>query len=94
MTESSVCDIYYCVPLVSVFCDGRVEAGDGYNVVWADKQGSHSPDSPAVIVQDWDGFGKIILSLTNQMKLVKAQSGRLTSCYSLLYFCLSTQSAD
>lgn len=65
MTETSVCDIYCCVPPVSVFCDGRVEAGDGCDGVWADKQGSHSPDSPAVIVQDWEGFGKIIIILIN-----------------------------
>lgn len=41
------------VPLVCVFCDGRIEAGDGCDGAWADKQGSHSPYSPAVIVQHW-----------------------------------------
>lgn len=64
---------------VCVFCDGRVEAGDG---VWADRQGSHSP---AVIVQDWKVFGKIILCRSSlekchKNKQVKMSGGTVVCC--------------
>lgn len=61
--ETSSVDCHCCV---CVFCDRTVEAVAGCDGAWADKQGPHSPQHPAVIIQDWKddkSFGDILTEM-------------------------------